>query len=117
MQQALKNAKLEKKRVLIIAGGLWCQWCGSLNNFFEENSEIEKNFFRKFEVLKVYYGNGISEKGMKFLRQFPVLKGTPHFYVLNNNAKLLYSIDTTILESGYGYTRKKIKAFIAKYAQ
>jgi len=113
--QALKKAKLEKKRVLIIAGGLWCKWCESLNNFFEENPKLEKDFFSKFEVVKVYYGNGISEKGMKFLRQFPVLKGTPHFYILNDDAKLLHSIDTTYLERGYSYSKVKLEKFITKY--
>jgi len=112
---ALKKAKTEKKNVLLVVGGNWCKWCGTFDNFLDDHKSVAKDFYTTFEVVRVYYGNGISKAGQKLLKQFPPLKGTPHFYILDSNAKLLESIDTAFLERGYGYNTKKVITWIAKH--
>lgn len=115
LEIALKKATREKKKVLLLVGGDWCKWCGELDNFLDDHEEIAKDFYNSFEVVRVYYGKGVNKEGQSLLKQFPVLKGTPHFYVLNNKAKLLKSFATTPLERGFGYNKHKIKAFIKEY--
>jgi len=99
----------------MVVGGEWCKWCGQLDNFLDDHETVAKKFYGSFEVLRVYYGKGISEESKSLLKQFPALKGTPHFYVLDSNAKLLKSIDTAYLERGYSYHRKKVLEFIEEH--
>jgi thioredoxin-related protein len=112
LSKALQKVKKSKKKILLIAGGDWCMWCGTFDNFLDDNEKIAKDFYTSFEVVKVYYGNGMNDSAKSLLKQFPVLKGTPHFYILNKDAKLLESIGTEYLERGYGYNRHKVKEFI-----
>ena len=109
---SMENAKKSGKKILMVVGGEWCKWCGQLDNFLDDHETVAKKFYGSFEVLRVYYGKGISEESKSLLKQFPALKGTPHFYVLDSNAKLLKSIDTARLERGYSYHKKKVFEFI-----
>ncbi len=112
LQEALKVAKQKDKNILLIVGGNWCKWCGTFDNFLDDHPKVANMLFNSFEVVKVYYGKGISKESKEFLKQLPPLKGTPHFYILNKDAKLLKSVDTAFLERGYGYNRKKVEEWI-----
>jgi len=114
---AMKKAKREQKNILLIAGGNWCRWCGTMENFLEANPKLQKAFYTKFELLRVYYGKGMNQTAKKLLRSYPKPKGTPHFYVLDPQAKLLHSFNTKALERGYSYNRTKFEAFIEKYSK
>ena len=114
---ALKKAKKEQKNILLIAGGNWCKWCGTMENFLEANPKLQKAFYTKFEVLRVYYGKGMNQTAKTLLKQYPKPKGTPHFYVLDKEAKLLHSLNTGTLERGYSYNKTKFEAFIEKYSK
>lgn len=112
LQLAMNKVEKSDKKILLIVGGDWCKWCGTFDNLIDDNIELSNIFYNTFEVVKVYYGRDISKKTKSFLKQFPVLKGTPHFYILDKNAKLLKSIDTSYLERGYGYNKKEMMKFI-----
>ena len=83
LTMAMKKAKVSGKKILIMVGGDWCRWCGTFDNFLEDNDKIRESFYNSFEVLRVYYGKGINKKTQSFLKQFPKLKATPHFYILD----------------------------------
>ena len=112
LQKAKKVAQKEHKKILLIVGGDWCKWSGTLDNFLEDHPEIAQKFYNSFEVVKVYYGKGMTKEAKNFLKQFPPLKGTPHFYILDENGKLLKSVDTGYLERGYSYNKRKFEQFI-----
>ena len=114
---AIKKAKKEQKNILLIAGGNWCRWCGTMENFLEEHPKLQQAFYTKFEVLRVYYGKGMNQTAKKLLKTYPKPKGTPHFYVLDSQAKLLLSFNTKEIERGYGYNTTKFEAFIEKYSK
>jgi hypothetical protein len=86
-----------------------------LDNFLEDNNEIAEAFYTGYRVVKVYYGKEISKEGKSLLSQFPAIKETPHFFILENNAKLLYSIESGPLEKGYSYSKDKFMTFVQKY--
>ena len=113
LTKTMDKARENNKKILLIAGGDWCKWCGSFDTFLKKNEKVANDFYGSFEVLKVYYGNGMNESSKSLLKQFPVLKGTPHFYILDKNAKLLESIGTAYLEEGSGYNKRKIIEFIS----
>jgi len=112
LEKALVKVKKSDKNILLMVGGDWCKWCGQFENFLDDHPKIAEDFYTTFEVVRVYYGESINKEAQSLLKQFPPLKGTPHFYLLDSNAKLLKSIDTGYLERGYSYNRKKVKTFI-----
>jgi thioredoxin-related protein len=112
LSKALEKSAKSGKKLLLIVGNDGCKWCGQLDNFLEDNRKIAEAFYGSFEVVKVYYAEGINKETKSLLQQFPAPKGTPHFYVLDSNAKLLKSIDTGYLERGYSYNKQKFLAFI-----
>ena len=38
----LKQAKKEKKNVILQAGGNWCSWCLLFNDFIKTNAKVKK---------------------------------------------------------------------------
>jgi len=115
LEKALVKVKKSDKKILLMVGGDWCKWCGQFENFLDDHYKIAEDFYTTFEVVRVYYGEGINKEAQSLLKQFPPLKGTPHFYLLDSDAKLLKSIDTGYLERGYSYHTKKVKDFIKGY--
>ncbi len=112
LSTAMQKAEKSGKKILMVVGGEWCKWCGQLDNFLDDHKKVAELFYGSFEVVRVYYGEGISAEGKSLLTQFPPPKGTPHFYLLDSKAKLLKSIDTGYLERGYSYNKKKFVAFV-----
>lgn len=109
---AIQEAKKSKKNILLVVGGEWCKWCEQLDNFLEDKPTIAKDFYSSFEVVKVYFGKGMSKESKSLLEQFPKVKATPHFFILDSKSTLLKSIDTSKLERGYSYNSKKFTKFI-----
>ena len=109
---AMQKVKDSDKKILLLVGGDWCKWCGTFDNFLEDKEKIAKSFYDSFEVVRVYYGKGINKEAQSLLKQFPPLEATPHFYILDKNAKLLKSLGSANLERGYGYNKKRVIKFI-----
>jgi len=117
LAEAITKATKEQKNILLIAGGDWCKWCGTMSNFLEEHPKLQKEFYTQFEVIRVYYGKGINPSAKALILKYGKAKGTPHFYVLNSHGELLHSFVTKALERGYGYNRVKFLRFIEKYSK
>ena len=115
LDKALKKAKKANKRVLLIVGGDWCKWCGTLDNFLEDNEPIAKEFYSSFEVVKVYYAKDMNEHSKSLLKQFPKVDETPYFYILNSDSKLLEVSKSSPLERGYSDNKVKVLEFINKH--
>ena len=58
LSEALAQAKKDGRKVLIEAGGDWCKWCGTFDNFMDENQDITKKLHENFVFVKIYYGKG-----------------------------------------------------------
>lgn len=114
---AVKQAKSEKKNVMIQAGGNWCIWCLRFNNYVQNTPElkqvVDKNYVyyhlnyspeNKNEKVFAKYGN----PGEKF--------GYPVFIVLDGDGKQIHTQDSAVLEDGKGYSLEKVKEFFTKWA-
>ena len=51
---AMQKVKDSDKKILLLVGGDWCKWCGTLDNFLEDKEKIAKSFYDSFEVVRVY---------------------------------------------------------------
>ena len=58
---AMQKVKDSDKKILLLVGGDWCKWCGTLDNFLEDKEKIAKSFYDSFEVVRVYYGKDTSK--------------------------------------------------------
>ncbi len=115
LETAMIRAKKEGKNILLEVGGDWCKWCGIYEGYLEDNPDVESAFYNNFEVVRVYFGKGMSKKSKQFLKRFPDVKATPHFFVLDENGKMIHSQNTSVLEQGYGYNKKLLMKFLTKY--
>ena len=88
---ALKQAKQERKRVLIDFGGDWCGDCQVLHIYFDQspNKEI---LDKSFVVVNVFVDSGI-DTHLDIGQQYgvPLKKGVPAIVVLDASGKVLYS--------------------------
>lgn len=113
IQAALDRAKAERKRVLIEVGGNSCERCLTLHAFYGANAELAALRDAKFVVVLV-----AAEAGKPLpaaLRAYPAPPRFPHLYVLDENASLLQSQDTALLEKGPSYDREKLEFFIKDF--
>ena len=87
---ALKQASLERKRVILDFGGDWCGDCQVLDIYFHQSPNLElldKNF------LLVHVDIGRFDKNLDITEKYnvPLKKGVPALAVLDADGKLLYS--------------------------
>ena len=109
----LKQAKKEKKNVILQAGGNWCSWCLLFNDFIKTNSKIKKELQSNF----LYYHLNFSKKNKNeavFKKYAPNgdKLGYPFFIVLNSSGKVLKVQESGSLEEGKGYNEAKVLNFI-----
>lgn len=112
-EQAKHDAATSRKLVLIDVGGDWCIWCKRLDRFLQKHDDIVKSLDAAFIVIKV----NISEEqsNLDFFKQFPPIKGYPHFIIVDGKGKLLGEQDTSKLELGEGYSPARFKAFVDRW--
>jgi thiol:disulfide interchange protein len=87
---ALKQARLEHKRVILNFGGDWCGDCQVLDIYLHQGPNLEifdKNF------LLVHVDIGQFDKNLDIAEKYniPLKKGVPALAVLDANGKVLYS--------------------------
>jgi thiol:disulfide interchange protein len=86
----LKQASLERKRVILDFGGDWCGDCQVLDIYLHQSPNLElfdKNF------LLVHVDIGHFDKNLDIAEQYniPLKKGVSALAVLDSDGKLLYS--------------------------
>jgi thiol:disulfide interchange protein len=90
---ALKQARLEHKRIILDFGGDWCGDCQVLDIYFHQppNAELlDKNF------IVVHVDIGHYDKNLDVAERYkiPLKKGVPALAVVDAHDKLLYSQET-----------------------
>ncbi len=113
LKTAIKQAKKEKKLILLDIGGEWCIWCHRLDEFIEKDATVKKALTDNFVVVKINYSK--ENKNEKFLSAFPKVPGYPHYFVLDAKGKLIAPQDTGELEKDKSYDRDKLIAFFSKW--
>lgn len=111
---AIKEAQNTDKRILLDVGGEWCKWCHMLDEFISNTPEVKSFIEEHYIVVKINYSK--ENENEKFLMKFPLIKGYPHFFVLDKNGTLLQSQETGSLEEGNGYSREKMMSFLRQWA-
>jgi thioredoxin-related protein len=113
LKETVAEARRTDKRIILDVGGEWCIWCKRIDAFMEENKEIKDILDKHYIIMKVNYSQ--ENKNEKFLSQFPMVKGYPHFFILNKHGKLVHSQDTAELEQDKTYSKAKFISFLNKW--
>jgi thioredoxin-related protein len=114
IRMGIAEARRTGRRVILDVGGEWCIWCHRLDAFFSENKDVSEMLRRHYVVVKVNYSK--ENKNEKVLSKYPKISGYPHLIVLDQKGDLLHSQNTGDLESGKGYDKSKVLAFLTAWA-
>jgi len=114
IQEAVKEAQLGHKRVLLEVGGDWCSWCHILDNFFDTHSELIQLRDKNFVTVKINFSEENENK--EVLSRYGEIPGYPHIFVLESDGKLLLSKNTSTLENGKSYDLQRLTAFLKEWA-
>ena len=90
IDEALKRATIEKKRVMLIFGGNWCYDCHVLDRALHEGA-AGKIVKQSFLLVHVDIGEGEKNLDLTKLYKIPLDKGVPAVAILDSGGKLLYS--------------------------
>ncbi len=110
INKALSEARVSRKRVLIDVGSKGCIWCVRLHKFIEADPEIRELAAKAFVTVRADF-----QANTALLNGYAQVPGTPHFFVLADDGRLLSSQDTESLESGKSYDRAKVLAFFKSW--
>lgn len=113
LKAAIDYAKSTNKRIILDVGGEWCIWCHRIDDFMNKTEEVKSLLDKYFVIVKINYSK--ENKNEKFLSQYPSIEGYPHFFILNNDGKLLHSQNTGELEKDKDYDKDKFIAFLNKW--
>jgi thioredoxin-related protein len=111
IEEALKRAVAEKKRVLLVFGGNWCYDCHVLNRALHEGAAGEI-VAQHFLLVHVDIGEGEKNPDLVKTYRIPLNKGVPAVAVLSSDGKLLYSSGDGEFEAARKMMKKDLLAFV-----
>jgi len=114
IDEALKQAATERKRVLLVFGANWCYDCHVLDRALHEGEagEITK---ASFVLVHVDIGEGEKNPDLLKLYKVPLDKGVPAVAVLESDGRLLYSSGDGEFESARRMMKKDLVKFLTRW--
>jgi len=111
---ALKQAKTEKKRVILDFGGDWCGDCQVLDIYMHQSPNEE--LLRKYFVV-VHVDIGRMDHNVDVAQKYkvPIQKGVPALAVLDANGKLLYSQENKEFENMRNMRSSDVTQFLNRW--
>ncbi|MDE6094606.1 MAG: thioredoxin family protein [Muribaculaceae bacterium] len=122
ISEAVEKASSEGKYVVCQVGGNWCKWCLRLAAFIENDVEVKDMVDNNFVYIHVNYNprnpseaskGGVDEMLSRLGN--PGRFGYPALVVLGNKGEVLHIQDSSFLESGEGYDKKKVMRFFKNW--
>jgi thiol:disulfide interchange protein len=114
IRDAVVEATMTGRRILLDVGGEWCIWCKRLDAFFASHPRASDLMHTGYVVVKVNFSKENKNEGV--LSRYPKIAGYPHLFILDAGGKLVHSQDTGLLEEGKGYSEEKILKFLEQWA-
>lgn len=114
---AIKQAKQEKKHVLIQAGGNWCSWCIEFNRFTTTDKQMDSAIHADYVVYHLNYSAQNMNYPVFKKYGFAIRFGFPVFLILDGNGHLIHTQNTSYLEEGKSYNKQKILEFLRDWRQ
>lgn len=116
VENALGQAMLEGKNILLQIGGNWCGWCIKFHNFCKNDKQLDSALNANFVLVHVNYSKENENEEIMSLLEYPQRFGFPVFVVLNNEGTRVHTQDSGMLEKGEGYDKERVLRFFDKWS-
>ncbi len=120
IEEALKVARKDNKRVLLQFGANWCVWCHQLHKLFKSDAKVAARLKESFELVLIDVDT--LEEGGKHNAKVnekygnPVQHGLPVIVLLDADGKQLTTQNTEPWEVEDRHDAAKVLAFLDKWA-
>jgi len=116
IDEALKAAATDRKRVLLVFGANWCYDCHVLDRALHEGA-AGKIVSESFLLVHVDIGEG--EKNPDLVNQYKINldKGVPVVAILGSDGKLLYGSNDGEFEAARRMMKKDLVAFLNRWRE
>lgn len=114
IRNALQVAARDGKHVLLDVGGNWCSYCKLLDRFYVDNPDLLALRNRHFLYVKVNFSE--ENQNPEALQRYGLIRGFPHYFVLDAKGKLLRSQRVALLGGQGGYRPDRFRAFLQAMA-
>jgi thioredoxin 1 len=114
IDEALRRAVAEKKRVLLVFGANWCYDCHVLDRALHEG-EAGRVMSQSFLLVHVDIGEGDKNLDLVKLYKTTLDKGVPVVVVLNRDGRVLYGSDEGEFESARTMMKRDLVAFLIRW--
>ena len=114
---AVKKAAVEKKYVLLQAGGNWCSWCIEFARFAKATPKIDSIINAGFVWYHLNWSKENENK--KIFKQYGYAQrfGFPVFIILNEKGERIHTQNSEYLEDGKkSYSPAKVQAFLEMWS-
>jgi len=111
IKAAVNKAKQSGKYVLIQAGGNWCSWCLRFNKFVTEDLQLDSAVKANYVVYHLNYSPENKNKAVFEKYGFAQRFGFPVFIILDANGSRIHTQNSSYLEEGKSYNKKKVLEF------
>src|SRR5947208_11161504 len=114
IDEALKRAVAEKKRVVLLFGGNWCYDCHVLDRALHEGA-AGKLMVESFLLVHVDIGEG--DKNLDLVKKYQTTldKGVPAVVILHSDGEVLYSSTEGEFEAARRMMKKDLVAFLLQW--
>jgi len=113
---AVAKAKVEKKFVILMAGGNWCSWCKLFNKTVTEDTQLDSMLNANFVTYHLNYSDENKNEAVFAKYGFPQRFGFPVFIILDENGNRIHTQNSEYLEEGKGYNKKKVMEFFEAWS-
>jgi thioredoxin-related protein len=120
IEEALKIAKAENKRVLLQLGANWCVWCHQLHKLFKENERIAARLKESYVLVLIDVDSldDGTKHNAKVNEKYgdPIQHGLPVLVLLDADGTQLTTQNTEPWEVEDHHDPEKVLAFLDKWA-
>ena len=116
ISKSLIRAKAENKNLFLQIGGNWCPWCLKFHKIYVDDSDIKALMDKSYIFLLVNYSK--ENRNLAALKKldYPQRFGFPVFVILDKNGNRIHTQNSSYLEEGDGYSKKKVIDFMTQWA-
>jgi thioredoxin-related protein len=114
IQEAIANAKPDRKRVMLVFGGNWCYDCHVLDAALRDPA-IAPTFSKYYELVHVDIGQG--ERNGDLVRKYKIdlEKGVPAISLLDSTGKLIFNDKGGEFQAARRMTEEDLLAFLEEW--
>ena len=112
IQNAVQQAQLEKKHVLLQVGGNWCPWCLRLHSFIHDHAQIDSIIAADYIYVLVNYSKEQMNMDIMAELDYPQRFGFPVLVILDSTGNRIHTQNTAYLEEAESYSEKKLREFL-----